>query len=179
VEKTPQGPALFALSLGYFTLGTASLAVVGLSAPIGHDLHVRPASVGLLVSVFAIVFAVAAPLAPIALSGLNRRHTLLLGLASAAGSAIVGEADRPRALATVFAGMTAVAVLGVPLASSVGNAFGWRWSLAGVVALTTVALALVTWLVLPLEAGQAPTVRVFGEVLRRPGAMLTVTTTLL
>ncbi|MCX5213076.1 nuclear transport factor 2 family protein [Kitasatospora sp. NBC_00240] len=32
-------PGLAALSLGYFTLGTASLAVVGLGGPIGRDLH--------------------------------------------------------------------------------------------------------------------------------------------
>ncbi|WP_433349069.1 hypothetical protein ACQP25_35605 [Microtetraspora malaysiensis] len=50
-------PALLALSLGYFALGTASLAVVGLSAPIGADLHVRPATVSLLVTVFGVPLA--------------------------------------------------------------------------------------------------------------------------
>ncbi|MFD0392246.1 hypothetical protein ACFQ3Z_03520 [Streptomyces nogalater] len=35
-------PALLALALGYFTLGTTSLAVVGLSAPMGDGLDVAP-----------------------------------------------------------------------------------------------------------------------------------------
>ncbi|MGI5491414.1 hypothetical protein [Microtetraspora malaysiensis] len=98
-------PALLALSLGYFALGTASLAVVGLSAPIGADLHVRPATVGLLVTVFALVFALAAPAAPIVLGRMRRKRTLLLGLTLMI------------AAATVF---------GVPLASSAGNVVGWR-----------------------------------------------------
>ncbi|GAB3958647.1 MFS transporter [Actinoallomurus acanthiterrae] len=208
-------PVLLALSLGYFALGTASLAVIGLSAPIATDLHVRPATVGTLVTVFALVFALAAPAAAIVLGRMCRRRALLLGLAllvvgdlgsaaapsfavldaarvaaglggaifgpaaSAAGSMIVPEEQRPRALATVFAGMTAATVLGVPLASAAGGTVGWRWAFTGIAALTAVAMVLLAWLLPSIEAGPAPTARVFGAVLRTPGALPTVSTTLL
>ncbi|MFC4908325.1 MFS transporter [Actinomadura gamaensis] len=206
-------PALLALSLGYFALGTASLAVVGLSAPIGRDLHVRPATVGTLVTIFALVFALAAPAATIVLGRVRRKRALLLGLgllvlggvaasvapdyptlcaarvlaglgaavfgpaASAAGSAIVPDDQRPRALATVFAGMTAASVLGVPLASSAGDALGWRGTMLAVTALTAVAFVLVARLLPGVEAEPAPTVRTFGDTLRSPGALPMVGTT--
>ncbi len=208
-------PALSALSLGYFTLGTASLAVVGLSGPIGHDLHTAPGSTGVLVSVFALTFAVAAPLAPAALGRIDRRTVLLLGLAlmaaggalcalapsygalvgarvlaglggavfgpasSAVGSLIVPEEQRPRALATVFAGMTVAAVLGVPLCAYLGEAVGWRWTLAGVAAVTLLTLALVAALVPPVPAGAAPTAAAYRQVLTTPGALPAVLTTML
>src|SRR5690348_6992594 len=75
-------PALLSLALGYFTFGTASLAVVGLNAPISGELRVQPASVGLLVSVFALTFAFAAPLAPAVLRRVDRKQALLIGLAA-------------------------------------------------------------------------------------------------
>ncbi|MFE2913760.1 MFS transporter [Kitasatospora indigofera] len=208
-------PALAALALGYFTLGTASLAVVGLGGPIGRDLHTAPASVGVLVSVFALTFALAAPLAPAALARLDRRAVLLLGLAlmaaggalsalapsyavlagarvlaglggavfgpasSAVGSLIVPEEHRSRALATVFAGMTVAAVLGVPLSAYLGGAVGWRWTLAGIAAATLLALVLVAALVPAVPAGEPPTPAAYRRLLTTPGAAATVLTTLL
>ncbi|MFI6600765.1 hypothetical protein ACIBHX_31340 [Nonomuraea sp. NPDC050536] len=56
--------SLLTLSLGYFAMGTLSLAVVGLGAPMGASLHVAPARIGYLVTVFALTFALAAPAAP-------------------------------------------------------------------------------------------------------------------
>ncbi len=207
-------PALLALSLGYFTFGTSSLAVVGLSAPISSGLHVPAAQVGLLVSVFALTFAVAAPLAPVVLARVPRKRALLLGLgvmaiggllaaiapsygflcgarvigalggavfgpaSSAAGSLIVPEERRPQALATVFGGMTAAAVLGVPLSSFLGNSLGWRWALTGVAVLTVLALVLVALLLPEVEAGERPTARAYRLVLGTPGTVPTVLTTL-
>ncbi|NUP42379.1 MAG: MFS transporter, partial [Streptomyces sp.] len=74
-------PALLSLALGYFALGTASLAVVGLGGPIAAGLQVPAASVGTLVTVFSLVFALAAPVAAIVLGRLDRRRVLSLGLA--------------------------------------------------------------------------------------------------
>ncbi|MEU5385060.1 MULTISPECIES: MFS transporter [Kitasatospora] len=208
-------PALLALALGYFSLGTISLAVVGLNAPIGKSLEVAPASVGLLVTVFALTFAVGAPTAPALLRRMDRKKVLLLGLAlltvggglsavapdyttmtltrvlgaigaaifgpasSAAGAAIVGPERRHRALATVFAGMTAASVLGVPLASFLGSTMSWRPALLGVSALSALALVLVAVLVPDLPAGEPPTAQAYRAALRTPGALPTVTTTLL
>ncbi|GAB1643571.1 MFS transporter [Krasilnikovia sp. MM14-A1259] len=207
-------PALLALALGYFTFGTSSLAIIGLGTSMSHDLHVNAALIGLQVSVFALTFAVAAPLAPVVLGRLDRRQTLLVGLAvlavggvasalapsyamltgarviaglgaatfapqaSAAGSLIVDEDKRPRALATVFGGMTAAAVLGVPLATFLGDLVGWRWALAGIALLTVLALALVAALLPPVEAGVPPTASAYGQVARTPGAAVIVLTTM-
>ncbi|GGL86044.1 MFS transporter [Streptomyces fumigatiscleroticus] len=208
-------PALLALSLGYFSLGTISLAVVGLNGPIGDDLNVAPARVGLLVTVFALTFAVFAPAAPILLRRWNRKRVLLLGIglltvgsvlsavspnygfltatrvigavgaavfgpgASAAGSLIVPPERRQRALATVFAGMTASAVLGVPLVSFLGGSLGWRPALLGVSVLAAIACVMVAVYVPEIPAGQAPTVQAYRDALRTPAAMPTVMTTLL
>ncbi|MFD7735790.1 MFS transporter [Kitasatospora phosalacinea] len=208
-------PALLALALGYFGLGTTSLAVVGLGEPIGRSLHVAPAGVGLLVTVFALTFAVAAPTAPALLRTADRKKVLLLGLAlltvggalgalvqgygamvatrvlgalgaavfgpasSAAGAGIVAPERRPRALATVFGGMTAASVLGVPLASFLGSTLGWRPALLGVAGLSAVALVLVAVLVPGIPAGGPPTARAYRSALRTPGVLPTVATTLL
>ncbi|MFF0434443.1 MFS transporter [Streptomyces sp. NPDC004327] len=208
------GPALWALALGYFSFGTSSLAVVGLSAPLSEDLHVTQARVGLLVTVFALTFAVTAPLAPVVLGRLGRRSVLLAGLAvmaaggaaaalapdygvlcaarvltalggaafgpaaSATGSLLVPEERRTRALATVFAGMTAATVLGVPLSTSLGQSVGWRWTTAGTAALTLLALALVAVLVPAPERGTPVGMAAFRPVLRTRGVLPVITTTL-
>jgi DHA1 family inner membrane transport protein len=208
-------PTLLTLSLGYFTMGVTSLAVVGLNVPIGRSLRVAPARVGLLVAVFAVTFAVAAPLAPALLGHLDRRVSLLTGVALlglagvfsalapnygtlalarvlgalggavygpaalAVGSLIVDEEHRQRALATVFGGMTAAGVLGVPLATILGNAFGWRLAMAGVGALGVLALGLAAVLVPRLPVGERPAARAYAAVARTPGMLPTVATTLL
>ncbi|MGW2210697.1 MFS transporter [Streptomyces sp. NPDC001781] len=187
-------PALWALALGYFSFGTTSLATVALSAPIGSTLHAPPSRMGLLVSAFALAFAVTAPLAPMLLGRIPRRALLVTGLlvmiaggaasalapsyavltagrvlaalggavfvpaASSTGSAIVPQERRTRALATVFAGMTAATVLGVPLCALAGDAVGWRPTLASVAALPLLALAAVS-LTLPPVRADAPATR--------------------
>ncbi|MEO3876304.1 MFS transporter [Nonomuraea sp. B12E4] len=115
-------PALLSLALGYFALGTASLAVVGLSGPIAADLRVPAATVGTLVTVFSLVFALAAPIAAITLGRLDRRQVLLLGLALMTIGGIAG------ALAPTFATLAAARVaagLGAaifgPAASATGS----------------------------------------------------------
>lgn len=208
-------PALLALALGYFTLGTTSLAVVGLSAPMGDGLDVAPARIGLQVTVFALTFAIVAPLAPMALGRMGRKQVLLLGMAlltagtvaaalapnyafltgarvvaalgaaifgpasSAAGSLIVPEERRQQALAVVFGGMTAASVLGVPLASFLGDVLGWRQALIGVAVLSGVALVGVAVLMPGLDPGPRPTPAAYRGVLATPGALPAVGTTLL
>ncbi|MER6575234.1 MFS transporter [Nonomuraea sp. NPDC001023] len=115
-------PALLTLALGYFALGTASLAVVGLSGPIAVDLKVSAATVGTLITVFALVFALAAPVAAIVLGRLDRRTVLLVGLAlMALGGAAAAMAPNFAALAAarVAAGLGA-AIFG-PAASATGS----------------------------------------------------------
>ncbi|MEU6238072.1 MFS transporter [Kitasatospora sp. NPDC047058] len=120
--RTQPGPALLALSLGYFTLGTSSLAVVGLGAPIGRDLHTGAGSVGVLVGVFALSFALAAPVAPALLGRLDRRTALLLGLVLLTAGGLLGAAAPSYgvlAASRVVAGLGG-AVFG-PASSAVGS----------------------------------------------------------
>ncbi len=207
--------ALGSLGLAYFVVGTASLSVVGLGGRISADLHVTPAQTGLLVTAFALTFAVCALLSQSLVGHLPRKTLLLSGLvllvvglglgalaqnfavllwtrvlaavgasvvgpvASAIGSLLVPEDERPRALATVFAGFTLASVLGVPLASALGPALGWRDTLLAIGALTLLATGLLWRLVPGVVAGQRVTLRAYRQALTQRGVTPTLLTTLL
>lgn len=67
--------------------------------------------------------------------------------ASTAASGLVPPHQRARALAVVISGLTAAAVLGVPLGTMVAGALGWRATLGMVAVLGATALAgTVAWL---------------------------------
>jgi predicted MFS family arabinose efflux permease len=68
--------------------------------------------------------------------------------AAAVAATLAKPAQRGRALALVFGGFTAALVLGAPLGSYVGQAFGWRWTF-GVLGVAALVLAFVTKLRLP------------------------------
>ena len=207
--------ALRVLGLAYFALGTASLSVVGLGTLISRSLHVTPAQTGLLVTAFALTFAVCALLAQ-SLVGHLPRKTLLLGglvvlvlglllgsvaqsftallltrvlsavgasvvgpVASAIGSLLVPQDERPRALATVFAGFTLASVLGVPLASALGPMVGWRGTLLSIAGLALVATVLLWVLVPRVEAGQRVTAQAYRQALTVRGVRPALLTTLL
>jgi DHA1 family inner membrane transport protein len=75
--------------------------------------------------------------------------------------------------------MTAAAVLGVPLATFLGNLEGWRWALTVIAGLTILALALVALTLPAVEPGEPPTAAGYRLVLGTAGAPATVLTTLL
>src|SRR5271168_5384152 len=69
------------LSLAYFSMGTGSLAVVGALPAIASALALSRGAVAMLVSAFAITFALAAPILQMLLGHLPRRTLILAGLA--------------------------------------------------------------------------------------------------
>jgi DHA1 family inner membrane transport protein len=71
---------LWSLSLAYFSMGTASIAVVGLIHAMSASLDVSKPAIAGLVTVFALTFAVAAPLLQVVAGRLSRRTLLLVGL---------------------------------------------------------------------------------------------------
>lgn len=83
-------PALLVLALAYFTLGTAALAVIGLSLPISQTFHRTPSDTGLLVTVFALTFAAAALLTQSLFGHWPRKRLLTLGLTLLALGLTVG-----------------------------------------------------------------------------------------
>jgi DHA1 family inner membrane transport protein len=83
-------------------------------------------------------------------------HGTFFGLAGVAAVSIVPEERRGFALALVFAGISVANIVGVPLGTAVGNAWGWRATFVVVGAIALVATAAMIF-ALPkgLAAGSA------------------------
>lgn len=69
------------LSIAYFSMGTATLAVVGTLPAIAHSLKLGEGAVAFLVSIFAITFAISAPAFQVLVGHWPRKRLLLIGLA--------------------------------------------------------------------------------------------------
>ena len=68
--------------------------------------------------------------------------------AAAAINVMAPPAERGRAITFIFIGWSLASVIGMPLHSYIGEAFGWRWAFALVAVLSAVAAAWV-WRTLP------------------------------
>ncbi|MEV5574783.1 MFS transporter [Spirillospora sp. NPDC052269] len=120
--------AVSAVALGTFLLVTAEQLPIGLLTSVGSALSVSEGTAGLMVTVPSLVAAVAAPLVPVLVGGMNRR-LLLLGL-----MALMTLANVASALAPNFAVLVASRVL-------VGVAVGGFWAVASGLAVRLVAPA--------------------------------------
>ena len=207
--------ALIILAIAYFIVGTTSLGVIGLVAEMSAALEVRASAIAGLVTIFAIVYAVTAPLAQAVLGGIARRKLIAGGVmlmalscflcaaapdywtvaasrvcmalgaaltgptASAAGAALVPPEHRARALAAVFTGLTVASVFGMPMASWLGQTFGWRmaWAIMGVAALTIVPFVLMA--MDDRNRGQRATLANMIAVMRDRALALSISTTAL
>jgi DHA1 family inner membrane transport protein len=115
----PPRSVLLSLASAYFVLGVASLAIIGLVPPIARDLGVAPASVALLVTAFALTYAVASPVSQMLIGHWDRRRLILTGLGLMA-LGLVGSGLAP-SYATLFISrmvMAVGAVLVGPMASA-------------------------------------------------------------
>ncbi|WP_225994087.1 MFS transporter [Actinomadura rudentiformis] len=72
---------LLPLALATFAVGTDNFVIAGLLPAMAEDLGVTVPVAGQLVTVFALTFAISAPVLGAATSGMNRRTALLLALA--------------------------------------------------------------------------------------------------
>jgi MFS transporter, DHA1 family, inner membrane transport protein len=70
-------------------------------------------------------------------------HGLFFGAGSVAAADLVPPGKRGAALAVFLGGFAVATVLGVPLGTAVGNAFGWRWSFWAIGAIALLATILV------------------------------------
>lgn len=119
MHRPPAPPAhtalgLWSLSLAYFTMGTSSIAVVGLVPNMAADLGVSKPDIAVLITVFALTFALAAPLLQVAAGSLPRRTLLLCGLV------VMGTGCLLSALAPTYGGVLAARVLMALGAAAVG-----------------------------------------------------------
>jgi MFS transporter, DHA1 family, inner membrane transport protein len=96
---------LLPLALATFAVGTDGFVIAGLLPAIASDLDVSVPAAGQLVTVFALVFAVSAPVLGAATSALDRRTALLLAL----GVFTIGNAAT--ALATTYPAVMAARVV--------------------------------------------------------------------
>lgn len=115
----PPSPAhtnlgLWSLALAYFVMGTSSIAVVGLVSNMAADLGVSKPDIAVLITVFALTFALAAPLLQVAAGSLPRRTLLLAGLA------VMSTGCALSALAPTYGGVMAARVLMALGAAAVG-----------------------------------------------------------
>ncbi|MGU3500633.1 MFS transporter [Mycobacterium sp. C31M] len=102
-------------------------------------------------------------------------HGAFFGIAALAAAHLMGPRNRAKAVAYVLSGLTVATVLGVPAASWLGQALGWRSAFGLVVVIGMITLAAL-WFWLP---GQLRTMHVTSPLtelgaLRRPQVWLAV-----
>jgi DHA1 family inner membrane transport protein len=168
----PQGGHLVsAYALGV-VVGAPLLAVLGARLP-------RKMLLLALMAAFAVGNALSA-LAPgfgsleLARFGTGLPHGAYFGIASIVAAGLVPPGRRARAVARVMLGLTVANIVGVPLATTLGQHFGWRstyWAVAVIGALAVAAIARVV----PQAdvADDASATRELGA-LRRPVVLLTL-----
>ncbi len=165
---------------GRFISAYALGVVVG--APVLAALGARFPRRGLLVGLMAafLVGNVATATAPGQTTLLVARfvtglpHGAYFGVASLVAAALVPPALRGRAVSSVMLGLSAATLAGVPAATWLGQALGWRaayWAVVAVAALTIAAVAAAVPVTpQPADAG----VRTELGALRRPQVVLTL-----
>ena len=85
-------------------------------------------------------------------------HGAFFGIGSVVAAGLVAPANKARAIATMFAGLTAANVLGVPLGTLLGQQLGWRstfWAITAIGLVAMVAIALLVPAHTGSEAGPA------------------------
>lgn len=190
-------PAIYALLLVNFAVGTQGFVFGGLLAEMAADLGIAVGTAGLAITASAVTFALGSPVFAVLLAGRERRGVLATGLAvlllgnlacmlapdfgtlvalrvvTGTGAALVGAVGgataaqlvspekRGRALALVLGGLTLAFMLGLPLGSLAGGAYGWRACFALSAAVTALALAALAAVMpkVPPVPGPAPSAR--------------------
>ncbi len=115
--------ALLALSAAYFFIGATSLGVIGLVVEMGEALDVSASLIAALVTVFAVVYALAAPGLQALLGGLPRRNLICSGLVLVAASCFLCAVATDYATVLLArAGMAIGAAMTGPTASAAGAA---------------------------------------------------------
>lgn len=110
---------ILVLSVGSFAVGTGTFVVTGVLTDIAQDLSVSLANAGLLVTVFAVTFALSSPVLVSAASGVGRRH-LLVGALVLFALANVAAALAPSF--PVLLGSRVVAACGAAIFTPVASA---------------------------------------------------------
>ncbi|WP_075221036.1 MFS transporter [Acuticoccus yangtzensis] len=104
-------------------------------------------------------------------------HGAFFGLGAVLATKVVPADKAGSAIATMFLGLTVANIGGVPLATALGNAIGWRATFAAIALLGLASMASLA-LALPRGApGAMPDVRAELAVLTRPAVLNALATT--
>ena len=121
--------AIASLTVAYFTMGTGLMSVIGLLEPMAEQWQVSKTDIALLLTVFSMTFALAAPAIQVVFSRYALRSLLLTGLS-----------------------LMAIGSLGLAMAPDYQTGMAWRILMAlGAAAIGPVATAIATNLAPPDE----------------------------
>ncbi len=106
------------------------------------------------------------------LSGLP--HGVYFGIAALTAASLVEERRRTTAIGRMFLGLTIATIIGVPVASLIGQYLGWRWSFGLVAAIATLTAILVAAFVPDRDHKGAHSPLAELAALKRPQVWLTL-----
>jgi MFS transporter, DHA1 family, inner membrane transport protein len=101
-------------------------------------------------------------------------HGAYFGVASLVAAALVRPALRGRAVSSVMLGLAVANVAGVPAATWLGQALGWRSAYWAVVVMALVTIVSLATVVPPMPSAPGASVRTELGALRRPQVLLTL-----
>ncbi|WP_322104231.1 MFS transporter [Paraburkholderia sp. J41] len=106
-------------------------------------------------------------------------HGAFFGLGSVAAASFVPRERQASAVATMFMGLTIANIGGVPAATWLGEAIGWRMSFVATAGLGVLAIAGLRFALPRGDAGAMPDLRAELAVLTRPAVLGALATTVL
>src|SRR5262249_3652815 len=106
-------------------------------------------------------------------------HGAFFGVGSIVATSVVPETRRAGAVATMFMGLTIANVGGVPLASWVGEAAGWRTAFWGITGLGVLAMTALFFALPHMPQHLRADMRTELRVLRKPSVLSALGVTVL
>jgi predicted MFS family arabinose efflux permease len=111
--------------------------------------------------------------------GLALSAATFMPAASAYAVAVMPAAQRGRALAIIYTGLTVATVVGVPAGVVVGEHFGWRYTFVGVAGLAAIALVGLAVTLAPLRRAATVSLVERIAIARRPDVLNALVVTVL
>ena len=156
--KLPVPVVLTVLAIAYFFVGTTSLGVIGQVVEMSAGLGVRESAIAGLVTIFAVVYAVSAPLAQAVLGGFARRWLIATGVALMGLSCFLSAvAPDYWVVAISRVGMALGAAITGPTASAAGAALVPPERRASALAAVFTGLTVASVMGMPLASWLAQT----------------------